>query len=170
MIYGVEIELKKNLDFISPRFAHFYLSTNLGLIHSAYEIPIGEAENSKNIDASYDQTDRPFQGQAPYVANVALSYVNPQIGFESSVTFNVSGQKLYNISLFATPDVYEQPIPMLNYKVSKRLAENYNLSFTARNILDSINRKTQVFKGEEYIAESFRLGSSFGLSLTYQIR
>lgn len=169
-VYGAEIEFRKGLDFITPKFENFYFSTNLALIESAYDIPQNEIENSKNIDPSYDQTTRPFQGQAPFVANVILSYINPDKGWESSLAYNVTGEKLYNISLFATPDVYEQPFPLLNFKLAKRFAQNYQVSFTARNILNPINKKTQVFKGEEYIAESFKLGTSLGLSFSYIIK
>lgn len=169
-VYGAEIEFRKGLDFITPKFENLYFSTNLALIESAYDIPQNEIENSKNIDPSYNQTTRPFQGQAPFVANIILSYINPEKGWESSLAYNVTGEKLYNISLFATPDVYEQPFPLLNFKLSKRFANNYQASFTARNILNPINKKTQVFKGEEYIAESFKLGTSLGLSLSYIIK
>jgi outer membrane receptor for ferrienterochelin and colicin len=169
-IFGAEIELRKNLDFISQKFTHFFWSINFALIHSSYKIPEQEIVNSKNIDATYAETERPFQGQAPYVANMSLAYVNTQIGLESALDFNVSGQKLYNISLFATPDVYERPYPLLNYKIAKRFGNHYYLSLKVRNILDTMNRKAQIFKGQEYIAESFRLGTSFGLSLSYQIR
>lgn len=169
-VYGVELEFRKSLNFISNRLNNFYLSTNLALVHSVYDIPSSEVENSKNIDPSYDATTRPFQGQAPYVVNAIISYINPEKGWESSISFNVSGKKLYNISLFATPDVYEQAFPLLNFKISKRIADNYQLGFTARNILNTISKKTQNFKNNEYIAESNKLGTGLSLSLSYLIK
>lgn len=169
-VYGAEVELRKGLNFISPWLDHFYLSSNFALIHSSYDIPEEEVESSKNIDPSYDKTTRPFQGQAPFVVNVILSYLNPESGWEASLAYNVSGEKLYNISLFATPDIYEQTIPLLNFKVAKRFADHYQLSFSARNILDPLNMRSQHFKGNEYVAESFRNGASVGLGIAYLIR
>ncbi len=169
-VYGVELEFRKNLDFFGNTFKDFYFSTNLALIGSSYDIPADEVQNSKNIDPSYSQTTRPFQGQAPFIVNLILSYINPDKGWESSIAFNVSGEKLYNIALFATPDVYEQPFPLLNFKLSKRFAERYQVSFLAKNILNSVNRRTQEFKGRIYDAESNTIGTGLNLSVAYLIR
>lgn len=169
-VYGVELEVRKQLVFLTPAFRNLYLNTNLALIHSSYRIPEAEIENSTNIDPRYDQTTRPFQGQAPYIINAILSYIQPVSGWEVALAYNVSGQKLYNISLFATPDVYEQPISMLNLKVSKRVGDHFQVSLSARNLLDAVNRKTLDFKGQDYVAESFTIGRTFGVTLTCQIR
>ncbi len=169
-VYGLEVEFRKALDFISPALNNFYFSSNLALIESTYDIPANEIENSKNIDPDYDQTTRPFQGQAPFIINLILSYINPDKGWESSLAFNVTGERLYSIALFATPDLYEQPFPLLNFKLTKRFADHYQIGFTARNLLNPINKKTQTFRGEEYIAESYKIGTGLGLSLSYFIK
>lgn len=169
-VYGIELEFRKNLDFLGERFQYFYLSTNFALIESTYDIPADEVQNSKNIDPTYSETTRPFQGQSPYIANVILSYINPDKGWESSLAFNVTGEKLYNIALFGTPDVFEQPFPFLNFKLAKRFANSYQLSFSAKNILNPLNKKTQDFRGNIYIAESYKIGTGLGLSLSYFIK
>ena len=140
------MEFRKQLNFISPSLKNFTFSTNVAIINSGYDIPENEITNSKAIDIRYDLTRRPFQGQAPFITNFILSYLNTDNGLESTVSFNVSGRKLYGIALFATPDIYEEPIPLLNFKLSKRIGENYQISFTARNLLNAENRKTQRFK------------------------
>ena len=170
VVIGAEIEIRKSLDVINPLLKNFYFNTNLALIHSVYDIPANEIENSKNIDPEYNQTKRPFQGQAPFIVNAIVSYVNPESGLDFSLSYNVSGKKLYNISLFATPDVYEQPVSLLNFKASKRLADYYHVSFTVKNILNAGNEKTYDFHGKEYVAESYSLGRTFGFSLSYQFR
>ncbi|MDX2070729.1 MAG: TonB-dependent receptor [Haliscomenobacter sp.] len=169
-VYGLELEFRKGLDFLGKTFENFFFSTNLALIKSEYDIPEEEFNNSRQLDPTYDTRTRPFQGQAPYIVNVILSYINPEKGWESALSYNVSGEKLYNIALFGTPDVYEQEFPLLNYKLSKRFASKYQVSFTARNLLNPINKRTQEFKGREYIAESFTVGTGLGLSLAYIIK
>lgn len=169
-VYGVEIELRKNLAFMGRIFEKFSVATNLALIHSEYKIPRTEVTASQAVDPSYDQTTRPFQGQAPYIVNAMLAYSDTEKGWESAISFNVSGRRLYNISLAAVPDVYEEKFPLLNYTLSKRFAERFQLSFSARNLLNPLNRKTQTYKGQVYAAESFRLGQTYGLSVGYMIR
>lgn len=169
-VYGLEIEARKNLGFLGNFMEHFNVATNLALIKSEYKIPATEIAASQTIDRNYTQTTRPFQGQAPYIVNAMLSYVDAEKGWESSLSFNVSGRRLYNISLAAVPDVYEEPFPLLNYTITKRFANHYQISFSARNLLNPVNRKTQTYNGKEYMSESYRIGQNFGLSLAYFIR
>lgn len=170
-VYGAEFELKKNLGFLGGRFAeNLFLGTNFALIRSEYDIPSVELAASRQIDSTYSQTTRPFQSQAPYIANVVLSYVDQQKGWESSLSFNVSGRRLYNIALAATPDVYEEPFPLLNFQLMKRFANRYQVSISGRNLLNPLNRKTQDFKGTQFMSESFRIGTTFGLGFAYLIR
>lgn len=170
VVMGAELEFRKNLDFIAGALRNFYLSANVAVIHSSYDIPQDEIENSQNIDPEYDETTRPFQGQAPYIVNTTLAYVNPDHGFEAALSFNVSGEKLYNISLFATPDIYEQPFPLMNFKLAKQFAQSYQVTFTAKNILNSFNKKTLEFHGEEYIASSYMVGTTLGIGVSYFIK
>lgn len=170
VVAGVELEFRKELTFITPSFKNIFFNTNLALIHSSYDIPEEEVENSQNIDPEYNETTRPFQGQAPYVVNAILSYINPESGLEVALSYNVSGPKLYNISLFATPDVYEQPVSLLNLKFGLRFAKHFQASLTFRNILNSNNLKINTFNDVDYNAESFAIGRTVGLSVAYQIR
>ncbi|MCC6410244.1 MAG: TonB-dependent receptor [Saprospiraceae bacterium] len=171
MIYGAEFEVRKNLAFIGGKFMqNMFLSTNVAFIHSEYKIPQDELNSSLGVDSTYDLTTRPFQSQSPFIVNAALSYINPERGWESSVSFNISGSRLYNISLAATPDVYEAPVPLLNFNISKTFFDHYRVGFSAQNILNPVYQRTQNFKGTEYIAESATYGTKFGLSLAYFIR
>jgi TonB-dependent receptor len=169
-VLGAEFEFRKSLDFISPFLHDFYINTNLTVIHSRVDIPVKEIENSKNVDSTYNVESRPFQGQAPYIVNAILTYANTKIGHESSLSFNVSGPKLYSISLFATPDVYESPVPFLNFKTTQNIGKYWQLSFVMRNLLNSKVAKTQVYKGQTYYAESYQIGRTFGLGVSFRIK
>jgi TonB-dependent receptor len=170
LVYGAELELRKQLDIFGPAFRSFYFSSNFALIYSSYDIPEEELAASRAISPAYDRTSRPFQGQAPYIVNLILSYIEPENGWEASLAYNVTGERLYSISLFATPDVYEKPFPLLNFKVSKRFGKHYQASFNARNLLNSVNRRVLEFNGRTYDAESLTIGSGFGFSLSYWIK
>jgi TonB-dependent receptor len=169
-VLGAEIEFRKSLAFIAPIMQNFYFNTNLTLIHSRVDIPSREIENAKNVDSTYTQESRPFQGQAPYIVNAILTYANAKIGHESSLSFNVSGPKLYSISLFATPDVYEAPVPFLNFKTTQNIGKYWQLSFIMRNILNAKVSKTQQYKGQTYFAETFQIGRTFGLGVSFRIK
>ncbi|NUO01482.1 MAG: TonB-dependent receptor [Saprospiraceae bacterium] len=169
-VYGVEVEFRKQLNAISPALEHFYFSTNFAIIQSSYPIPQDEIENSRNVDTTYTTTTRPFQGQAPFIANAILTYLDSEKGWESSLAFNISGRKLYTIALRATPDVYEEPAPQLDFKISKRIGKNYSVAFTAKNILNPMFERTQEYKGKTYIADSYQVGTLLGFNVAYFIR
>lgn len=170
-VYGAEVEWRKNLGFVGGNFMqNMFIGANFALIKSEYDVPQDELNSSRGVDSTYNQTTRPFQSQAPYIVNVVLSYIDADKGWESSLSFNVSGRRLYNISLAATPDVYEEPFPLLNFNLTKRFANHYQFTFSARNILNPLNKKTQDFKGTKYVAESYNLGTTLGLGFAYFIR
>ena len=170
-VFGAEIEFRKNLGFIGGNFMqNMFLATNLALINSVYDIPKAEVEQAQSIDPLFDQTTRPFQGQAPYIVNFILSYVNPDNGWESSLAFNVSGRRLFSIGLFATPDIYEEPVPLLNFNISKKFGNHYQIGFSAENILNPDIRKTLEYRGDTYDSERYNTGATFGLSFGYFIR
>ena len=169
-VIGLELEYRKCLDFIAPFLQHFYLNTNLTLIKSRVDIPLKEIENSKNVDSTYNIASRPFQGQAPFIVNTILTYSNTKIGHESSLSFNVSGPKLYSISLFATPDVYEAPVPFLNFKTSQNIGKRWQVSLVMRNLLNAKVKKTQTYKNDVYISEAYSIGRTFGFGISYKIK
>ncbi|HRG64375.1 MAG TPA: TonB-dependent receptor [Saprospiraceae bacterium] len=169
-VYGIELELRKSLSFISPKLANLFLTTNLAFIESEYKIPAAELKASQTIDPSYNQTVRPFQSQAPYIVNCILSYSDKDLGWDSALSFNISGRKLYNISLSAVPDVYEKPFPLMNFTLSKRIGSNYQIGFSAKNILNPVLEKNIEYKGQTYVIENNFLGSSIGLSVNYFIK
>lgn len=169
-VMGLEFEVRKKLDFISEKIKNFTIATNYTIIKSETDIPQQEIESSKFIDSTYNLTKRPFVGQSPYIINAMIMYNNQKIGHESTLSFNVAGAKLYNIALYATPDVYEMPVPMLNFKTSQNLGKFVVLSFTARNLLNSEIRKTQTHRGTIYNTEAYRLGRTYGISLTVRIK
>lgn len=170
-VYGVELEFRKGLGFIGGEFwEKLSFNSNIAFIISEYDVPKDEVDASRGIDATYDVTTRPFQGQAPYIINAALSYIHLGKGWESTLSFNVSGRRLYNISLAAVPDVYEEPVPLLNFNLTKRFLDHWQVTFSARNILNPKARRTQEFRGDFLTSEEVRYGINLGLSLAYYIR
>lgn len=72
VVYGVEIELRQNLDFISPAFEKFDVNLNVSLIDSEVEMdrsPNGEFESKqRNLreGEDFDGTREPRANLLPY--------------------------------------------------------------------------------------------------------
>jgi TonB-dependent receptor len=169
-VFGVELEVRKKLDFIMPKLTNFQFAGNVSFITSRVDMPADELKTSQLFDPTFTQTSRPFAGQSPYIINLILSYINQDKGTEATITYNVSGQKLYQIALVATPDIYERPIPLLNFKFQQRFMKRFNASLNIQNMLGSKLERIQTFKGNEYIAESYRFGTLFRVGIGYTFK
>jgi TonB-dependent receptor len=167
-VLGTELELRKRLDFMWHKLKDFTFGGNISYIYSRGDIPQKEIDDSKNHDPQYNTTTRPFQGQPPYIINLILGYDSEKLGLEVTGYFNVSGKVLYNISNLATPDIYEQPRPTLNFKVVKSIGKYFNVSLLARNLLNPDYARTQQFRGQTFYAERYKIGRSFQVGLGFK--
>jgi len=168
VVYGVEFEARKRLDFISPSLYNFKFITNFSLIESVVDIPEDELPVIEEFNPEKGDT-RQFVGQSPWLLNAAINYNNPEIGLDATVSLNVFGERLITISEQANPDVFEQPRPQLDFNISKSLTERIGIRFSANNILNPDWRRTMSFRGQEYILLNYQRGTNFGLKLSYSI-
>ena len=68
-----------------------------------------------------------------------------------------------------TPNVYEEARGALDFTLSRGLAGPYSLKFSAKNLLDPESRFVYPFKGTHFVAQQYRKGRSFSLSLSCKI-
>ncbi len=165
--YGLEIEMRKKLDVVHTSLSNFMLGANLSLIHSQVSIDPEELETIHQIRPDAEST-RPFQGQSPYLANINLSYNNYKTGLSGSLFYNVFGKRLDKVSFAATPDVYEAPLHLLNASVGYAFADNWNVKFSVKNILDQDHTKFQTFNGDDYVYSQYRRGRNVSVGFSYK--
>lgn len=164
-VYGLELELRKRLDFLSAALKDFNLSTNFALIHSAVDIPASELVVIRTYNPDAKNT-RQLQGQSPYLVNIDLAYGNRGWGTLANLSFNVSGERLSEVSLGGTPDIFEQPRPELNFIINQQLLKQFGLRFSVKNMLDSPVSKVHHYKGTDYIYQQYSQGRAFGLGFS----
>lgn len=130
-IYGVELELKKRLDFIrlGGFFEDLALYGNLSLIHSELEFKEG----------SKAKEGRPLQGQSPYIINARLQYENRDNGWAANIAFNQIGRRIAYVGVDPSfgdtrQDIYEAPRAVIDAQLSKRFGA-FNVKFTLGDIL-----------------------------------
>lgn len=163
--YGIEVELRKKLDFISGT-KNFSFQMNAAYIYSRIK------DESLNID-------RPLQGQSPYLINLGLMYDLPKHGFTATVLYNQVGERIYLVGSIqagaGSPDIYEAPRPVIDLQLSKKLLKDRG-EFRL-NVSDIINQ-TQYFyqngdsntsyqKGEDANRFTRKFGTTFSLTFNY---
>jgi len=167
-VIGLEFEFRKSLGFITNSLRDFSLGFNVTLVKSKTSIDPDELEQIRAQDPQQSDTREMF-GQAPYVVNAYLSYLNRDLGLEFNTTYNVIGPRMTLVVKGGTPNVFEQPLHLINFNVSKSFGKHFGIKLSATNILNSRKRETQTYKGESYDFQSFTLGTTFGVTLKYSL-
>ncbi len=166
-LYGVEFELRKQLDQLHPLLSNFQFGGNLTLVHSETDIPERELIDLRG--SGFYETTRPLQGQSPYIVNLDLTYANTATGTRATVLYNVFGERFAINAEAATPDIYERPRNMLDITVSQKIFGRVDLKGAAKNLFNDPVKFSQEYKGKEYIYESHTTGTSFSIGVTYAI-
>ena len=162
-VYGVELEVKKDLSFLSERFRHFNIGGNASFIKSVIK--------REHKIALYSSENRQMVGQSPYLLNASLGYKNSDLGLEFNTSYNVQGARLFIVGVGINPDVYEQPFNQWDAKASKVFghSQQWKISLSANNLLGSIKKIT--YDGGElnpadYYWAKYNPGRSFSMDVS----
>lgn len=171
-IYGVEIEIRKSLNFLSESISKFSVSTNVTLVQSSIEMTETEFESRQAFikDGEVLDNTREMAGQAPYIINAGLVYSDSEKGFDAGIYYNVKGSTLTVVGGGLFPDVYSDPFNALKFSLNKSFGEKVSLSFEVDNILNDRNEEFfEGFQTERQVFTRLNPGISFGLGLKYSI-
>lgn len=178
-VYGSEIEVRKNLGMISSSLENLSIGGNFSYVISKVNrktVAVNEeGQTEYDSEVEYKGTDegvnqyRDMSGQSPYVVNGYLNYDNRLLGLNANLSYNVQGETITFIGTSNVPDVYTKPFQSLNLKVSKTFGEDANsqVSFTAKNLLNSEKQQVYKFGNEEELFSLFKPGRLFQLKYTY---
>jgi len=159
-VYGVEFEFRKSLSFISESMEHFKFSSNLSLIASDVDV---------HKTSPYEADTRPFEGQSPYVVNVALLYDHPTRNLGATLALNWLGDRLRFLGQDGAPDIYDRARKQLDLNVQKKLGP-LGISLSAQNLLNADYVLSSTYRDREYLYSRFKSGVAFSLGLSYDFR
>ena len=159
--YGIELELRKNLGFISPVFNNFSFVGNGSLIHSRVEI--------SNND--FQQSDRALQGQAPYIFNLGLYYDNYDLGLDASIVYNKVGQRISKVGTRQLGNTLERPVDLIDLAISKTIFGALTLKFAIKDLLNQDRLQIQQAPAPygDIVTEREVVGRDFSFGLTYKL-
>ncbi len=157
-IFGFEVELLKNLDFIWSGLEHFYFSGNYTWSESNVVL------TEENLQAQ-TTNNRPLQGHSPHVINVQLGYDNPQWGTTATLLYNTTAERIVEVGVQNLPDSYQQGFNQLDFVYNQRINDWLALNFRAKNLLDDT---VEVLQGD-MVTRSYTPGREFklGIRLNY---
>ncbi|WP_202183125.1 TonB-dependent receptor domain-containing protein [Chitinophaga solisilvae] len=174
-VYGIELEVVKNLGLLWKPLQHFFLGSNLLLAQSEIKKTAERMTASQALDRRAPSNSPLFE-QAPYSVNVFLNYNRPKSGTDITATFNMVGERLIQVNLDGTPDLYTRPNPVLDIVFGQRIVKRLLLKGYAKNILDQPLKEVYAnpntggkYYGKEYIRRSYKRGTEIMLGLSYTL-
>ncbi len=174
LVYGAELEGRKNLGAISSVLSNYTFSANFAYIISQVE----EAPDILTTKGVYAQETRSMFDQSPYIVNANLSYSNVRLGLEWDLIFNVSGRRLDSVNALG-PDIYEDSFASLDFAIAKKFGRDHRwkIKLSAKNLLNPLVSRSydeETFDADparvstDNIYDSHRKGREFGISLSYK--
>ena len=171
-VYGIELEARKGLSFISEALKNFSLNANVSFIESEVQMSDEEFQARMSFQRTGEtiKDTRQLQGQSPFLINGGLQFDN-QNGFETALTYNVQGERLSVVGINSSPDVFDQPFHSLNLNVNKTLGGvdgKVRIGVGAENILgDKIESFSKNFQSGDKIFSSLTPATRFRLRFAY---
>ncbi|MFA7360859.1 MAG: TonB-dependent receptor [Candidatus Kapaibacterium sp.] len=159
--YGIELEVRKKLGFINKIFTDFTINANISLIQSAV--------NLENLQTVSTEKTRRMQGQSPYTINLGLFYDNYELGTSVNLLYNKFGSRISEVGNNGFNDIYEDGNDVIDFSVSKRLFERFEVKFSVKDLLNQEKIYTQEISGIEKIVRKYESGTRFALTLGYKL-
>ena len=129
-LFGIELEVRKNLGFISGSLENFSVVGNVTFVESQIDMTDREFNARKEFERTGEtiENTREMQGQAPYVINAGITYSGLGNGWEAGAFYNVKGRTLEVVGVGLYSDVYTVPFHSLNVSVSKKFRRGQQVS------------------------------------------
>ncbi|CUU02008.1 TonB dependent receptor [Candidatus Kryptobacter tengchongensis] len=149
-VLGIEFEFVKNIWWVK-------IIGNLSLIKSRVDV--------ERTEGTIERKGRSLQGQAPYLVNVLIVYEKPNSKFNSSLSFNLTGPRVYDVATQYSSDIIEQARYQVDLKFAYELSKNLTLNLTGKNI----TAKPVVLKQGDYVYQKIStiMSISFGLNVKF---
>ncbi|MBE9600875.1 TonB-dependent receptor [Pedobacter sp. MC2016-24] len=174
-VWGVEIEIVKDLGRIWDPLKNFFVGSNLLLAESDIKKSPARLEANRSLDR-HSPDNSPLFEQAPYSINGWLNYDNKKSGTTLTGTFNMVGERLVQINLTGEPDLYTRPVPVLDFVFSQRIARRVIFKGYMKNLLNPsietvyANPGTGgVWYGSKYLNRAYKRGSEIMMGFTYNL-
>ncbi len=131
-LYGIELELRKNLSFVPARYSdRFSVIANAAFVHTVvkdiYETPFGTAVAIRST--------RPLTGSSPYIYNVTLYYEAPRSKAVVTVAYNEIGERVIASSPDWAGNLHERAQRQLDLVVIHPIGKYFKIKAGVQNLL-----------------------------------
>jgi len=155
--FGYEIEFRQGLGLFTNYLTNVALTGNYAQVKSSVDVI--------NSGFGIGKTDRPLQGQSPYMINLGLIYSLSDYGFNVSLSYNKFGERISELATQYTEDIKEQPRNLLDFTLTQAISENVEGKFSMKDIF----HEAQVFTISDKVARKNTMGTIYSLGFSYKL-
>lgn len=161
ILYGFEIDGRKNLDFIDTDLKNYYMSGNFSYTKS--DVTLREEQLK-----TYTTNHRDLQGLSPIVINASFGYEIK--GRNLTLSYNKMGERIRKVGTIDSrdeyPDYYEVPPQILDFVWIEEFDFGLSATLKIKNILDE---ETTWYQGDSsHVTNRFKVGKSYSFALAYK--
>jgi len=177
-VFGIELELRKNLDFLSILMQNFSFNANFTYTQSRIKLSSTEYQSRLNNAREGQAVDdyRDMAGQALYLINAGIAYNGGNDGFleglEAGLYYNVQGETLFIVGIVDRPDIYTVPFHSLNFNANKAFGKDDKMSIGVKieNILgDDVEAIFKSYEAADQYFTRLSPGTKFTVRFGYSI-
>ncbi|MDM5263185.1 carboxypeptidase regulatory-like domain-containing protein [Sulfurovum sp. XTW-4] len=158
-LYGFEIDGRKNLDFINPKWSNYYFSGNFSYNYS--EVSLTEEQKE-----TFTSDTRDLQGLSPYVVNFTFGYENDNRS--ALLNLNHMAERIRKVGVIDGPnkelDQYEAPATLLDFVWIEKF--NYGYDFETRLKAGNLLDEEVVWRQGDGITRKFKNGRTLSLKIS----
>ncbi len=159
-VFGVELDAQIRGGRLADALDNFAFAANYSWIESEVNV------RPEGIFFPTNLT-RPLEGQATYVFNSSVNYVNGS-GIEAGVFYNRFGDRLFAAGGAGIPDIYEKPRNALDASLGFPLPGGVSARIRGTNLLDAAFLWEQESNGIIQEQRRFNVGRTFSVGLTWE--
>lgn len=171
--FGFEIEMRKSLHKQVENIHLSRLSFNLNYSYILSRVDLGES-------AVAQERVRALQGQSPYIFNAVVGYNNDQgdnpNGYAITANYNIFGNRIFSVGDVLFPTIYELYRHSVDLTYNQKWGQKWNIKLGVQDLLNFKYRfyedsdRNEKITADDNPISTFRRGTMFNLSLSYNIR
>jgi TonB-dependent receptor len=172
--YGVEVEIRKKLGFLgkAPWLDDLVFNLNGAVMKSKVDLDAGD---------NFWVSNRPMQGQSPWLINAGLLYALPDNKVSFSALVNRIGHRIAYVGSEDIADIYENGRTLLDFQTALKVLKNK--AEVKLNVSDLLNQRSVFFQNpdktgketsynssKDRINYSYLYGRNVSISFTYNFK
>ncbi len=170
-IYGVELEIRKNLLYDSDDFPVLSIGLNAAYSNTQQDLKDIPAGTQNTFGTSFDRDSDELEGASPFIINTDLNF-SPEFGKykpKATVAFSYFSDRIFSLGAGSLGNIVEKSVPSLNFIWKNEIGEHFEADLAAMNLLNPdvslVRENTGV---GDVIIRAYNLGVNIGLTLKYK--